>query len=296
MSLKAMTWAWAQDVPIATKAVLLALADHADDEGDCWPGAKGVAAKCRISHRTVRYHLAILRNKRLITSTPNKRPDGSQMSNSYHLPVNILTDPMQLMTSPHATDDIPPMQPVAYHESPSESSIESSKGVSPNGDTKKVLSKALEKSFALFWEAYPRKKAKGDAETAWGKLRPTDELCQTILQALTLQKQHSGWDDRKYIPYPSSWLNGRRWEDELLEGGNNGTTGGSVSKARPDSGAAARPARSTKFAKYGVRAIDLPELDGADREAAERWLADAKQRGEGRLSDDPRSPGAPWDG
>jgi hypothetical protein len=33
---------------------------------------------------------------------------------------------------------------------------------------------------------------------------------------LALQRQSAQWqrDDGQFIPHPSTWLNGRRWEDE----------------------------------------------------------------------------------
>ncbi len=38
----------------------------------------------------------------------------------------------------------------------------------------------------------------------------------TILNSLEQQKHSVQWtkDGGQYIPYPATWLNGRRWEDE----------------------------------------------------------------------------------
>jgi|SoiMetStandDraft_2_1073263.scaffolds.fasta_scaffold08327_3 hypothetical protein len=71
--------------------------------------------------------------------------------------------------------------------------------------------------FSLFWKSYPRKTAKGDAERAWRKLNPSEELQQTILAAVERAKQSEQWqrDGGRFIPYPTTWLNGRRWEDEV---------------------------------------------------------------------------------
>lgn len=66
--------------------------------------------------------------------------------------------------------------------------------------------------FEKFWEKYPRKAAKQDAVKAWGKLKADEALLETILAAL--DRQIPLWDDPQFIPYPASWLNGRRWEDE----------------------------------------------------------------------------------
>ena len=44
---------------------------------------------------------------------------------------------------------------------------------------------------------------------------PSEEV-DTILARLEISK-HGEWKDKdlQYIPYPATWLNGRRWEDEI---------------------------------------------------------------------------------
>lgn len=71
--------------------------------------------------------------------------------------------------------------------------------------------------FERFWEAYPKKTAKLEAEKAFIKLNVNDGLLDTMLTAL--EKQSSQWQQMQYIPYPATWLNGRRWEDELESSG-----------------------------------------------------------------------------
>jgi hypothetical protein len=72
-------------------------------------------------------------------------------------------------------------------------------------------------AFDRFWQAYPKKKAKADAERAWKKLDPDPALVRVILAALEAQKQSDEWCKQggQFIPYPASWLNGGRWKDEL---------------------------------------------------------------------------------
>jgi hypothetical protein len=49
-----MNWAWRQNLPSTAKLVLLALADAADDEGNCWPSVATIAGKAGVTTRTVR--------------------------------------------------------------------------------------------------------------------------------------------------------------------------------------------------------------------------------------------------
>lgn len=71
--------------------------------------------------------------------------------------------------------------------------------------------------FAKFWQAYPRRVGKANALKAWGKLSPDDDLTEKIVGAVERQKRTDQWqrDEGRYIPHPATWLNQRRWEDEI---------------------------------------------------------------------------------
>lgn len=71
--------------------------------------------------------------------------------------------------------------------------------------------------FDRFWHHYPRKLDKKNAKKSFNKLKPDKELTETIIKQLERFKDTKEWKDEngKYIPYPSTWLNGRRWEDEF---------------------------------------------------------------------------------
>ncbi len=89
-------------------------------------------------------------------------------------------------------------------------------GHSEAGSRRPARAEAAPEGFAAFWTAYPRKVAKQAALRAWAKLAPADGLLDRIMGTLEVQKQSDQWqrDSGAYIPYPASWLNGRRWEDE----------------------------------------------------------------------------------
>lgn len=86
--------------------------------------------------------------------------------------------------------------------------------------TKKVKNDKKDKEdtydyFADFWKEYPRKVAKADAVKAFAKLKMNDELMEVLMAGLYRATASESWlkDGGKFIPYPASWLNGRRWED-----------------------------------------------------------------------------------
>lgn len=71
--------------------------------------------------------------------------------------------------------------------------------------------------FDTFWQAYPRKTAKPQAAKAFARLRPDDALLSQMLLVLALQRETDQWkrEGGQFIPHASTWLNNRRWEDEM---------------------------------------------------------------------------------
>ena len=71
--------------------------------------------------------------------------------------------------------------------------------------------------FPKFWALYPRKQDKAKALKAWAKLKVTDELFTVIAKGLGSQVVSADWlkDSGQFIPHPATWLNGKRWEDEI---------------------------------------------------------------------------------
>jgi hypothetical protein len=66
--------------------------------------------------------------------------------------------------------------------------------------------------FDTFWKAYPKKQAKVAAWKAWSKIGSGE--ISGILAGIEAAKQTDQWK-RGFIPNPATFLNGRRWEDEL---------------------------------------------------------------------------------
>ncbi len=71
--------------------------------------------------------------------------------------------------------------------------------------------------FGRFWEAYPKKIGNGSVEGWFKQYRPNDELAQRMIGKLTEMKQSKSWQeaDGKYIPAPITWLEEKRWNDEV---------------------------------------------------------------------------------
>lgn len=75
-------------------------------------------------------------------------------------------------------------------------------------------------TFQQFWDAYPRKEDKGKARKAW-KTHNCAPLVDLILATVERYKKTDQWqkDAGQFIPHPTTWLNGKRWEDEPAASG-----------------------------------------------------------------------------
>lgn len=88
MSIEALSWAWEQKLKPGPKLVLLALADHADHEGVCWPGFDGLAAKTGMSRSTVIENVKQLVALELVTVEKRADSNGHRASNRYILHIS----------------------------------------------------------------------------------------------------------------------------------------------------------------------------------------------------------------
>ena len=86
------------------------------------------------------------------------------------------------------------------------------------GDKSKdgLVPKHKPERFMKLWAIWPKKrrKARREAVKAWDRLKASDELLNEMSAALAKQMEGADWKRGIGVPYPSTWLNGRRWEDE----------------------------------------------------------------------------------
>jgi hypothetical protein len=99
---------------------------------------------------------------------------------------------------------------------------------SKSGPRSPFKSKRQEQLFDEFWAEYPKKRSKGQAEKTWVKLKPDEQLFEAIMTGLKRAKTSADWakNGGQYIPYPSTWLNAKGWEDdyrplEVINGGRS---------------------------------------------------------------------------
>jgi hypothetical protein len=187
----AMVWA---NSPYRGEALLLhlALADFANDEGMCFPSQKTLARKARCSENYVRVAVKRMVKDGLLEITAPANGRGN--ANTYQL-------------KPHSANPHSPVPHSPRRETPF---AEKSTPLIKNHQEP-----SLSEEFNQFWDAYPRKVAKGIAKKAFGKAF-ANHPDLTIGRLLESVKQYeASVTDIKYCAYPATWLNGERWMDNL---------------------------------------------------------------------------------
>ena len=79
-----------------------------------------------------------------------------------------------------------------------------------------------ETQFNKFYSKYPKKVKKQNVKKWFEKNKPSSELFSSMMSSLEQFRGSKDWlkDNGQYIPYPSTWLNQRRWEDEDIQTNN----------------------------------------------------------------------------
>lgn len=89
----------------------------------------------------------------------------------------------------------------------------------PNHTNKENI---IKEKFDAFWKCYPRKVAKSVALKSFSKINIDDNLFSQIMSKLEEYKKSYDWtkDNGQFIPHPATWLNQKRWEDEIISRNN----------------------------------------------------------------------------
>lgn len=228
--------AWeVRGVSLAEKAVLVRLADRADNQGVCFPGLTSLADDLGVQQRTVsraivklaeRGHVSILREATATKSrkyrvhptppapdappVPNAPPDtnagGSCTKRTRGTALDAPGDLYQTHPNHHTTVIEPPRITTAG---------EGGELLALEPD--QVKSKPDPKtSFDQFWKAWPKKDNKKEAFAVWKRINPPPEILAKILADVEKRTAAFDWKNtpHRFFPGPVPYLNGSRWEDQ----------------------------------------------------------------------------------
>jgi hypothetical protein len=205
-----------------------------DKSGKCWPGMDTLVKMSHLSKPTVKKAINELIQVGKLTKVLRKGPTGIDLSPLYYMPDIARGKDV----TPRGNENTPrgkdvtgegqsPFQGRGKDVTPNLTIYNLSKElnppISPQGELKEQQKrgKIQEEMFDVFWAAYPKKKSKGQAEKAWAKIKPDEQLQNRILKSLEQAKTSAEWTKQggEFIPHPATWLNAKGWEDEYSSGG-----------------------------------------------------------------------------
>lgn len=232
MSIRTLTRVWESSRHAGTDLLmLLAIADFADDDGAAYPSVEKLARKCRMKPRNCQYILRVLTDSGELEIHQNQGPKGT---NLYQVNLAALgvqqsawvqgSAGVQQSARRGAKLCAKPLQPIAPEPSVNrqEPSTQPARRKNPRRASSPSASDFVTDGFSDFWERYPRKEDKTKAQKVWSRMKPKGQLLADVMAGLQRARASEQWqkDGGKYIPYPATWLNGRRWEDEIQSPGD----------------------------------------------------------------------------
>lgn len=181
-------------------------------QGHCWPKREALAEITGYSVRKIAQATADL----VTLGWIEKIGDGGRSKPSHYL---IKTMPETGMVSPEI---VPETGTPTMPEMGMVSAENSARNGHPHGIDQEIKQTNEQinppsplNGFDRFWNTYPKKRSKGDAEKAWKAIRPSELLAETIVLAVQQAKTSDDWrkENGKYIPYPATYLRAKGWED-----------------------------------------------------------------------------------
>ena len=85
MSLKIMNIGFSSNLKPTAKLIYIAIADFANDEGECFPSKSKIAEKASVSMSTLKYYIRAFENLRIIKTEQTYRKNGSKSSLLYKI-------------------------------------------------------------------------------------------------------------------------------------------------------------------------------------------------------------------
>lgn len=212
MSVRTMAKVWEYSQHGGTELLaLLALADFADDDGNSFPSVGTLARKCRLQPRRMNYILASLEESGEVEIRKNKGRLGTNLYKIRLLSQGVHSNAGVQSSAGVQSDAGRGCTPVRepLHSSAPKPSLT----IKEPSKRQKLHSE----HFDVFYAAYPRKVGKTQAIKAFKSAKVDEQLLQVILADIDRRMSGGEWTVEKvqFIPHPSTYLNNRRWEDEV---------------------------------------------------------------------------------
>lgn len=237
-----MEWAMRQKLPSVTKLVLTVIAFHHNHEtGRCDPGKQAISRMAGIGKRTADDHVSKLAVHGLLLIAGRC---GRSQTNTYTINFGCelcLIGPSNecrtCIAKGAGAAPFPEIKGAGAAPFPEEKGADDDKKrcssrqekvqeLHPNkeGTRKEQGSAQAQKCataqsqgmrFPEFWQAYPKKRDRRKAEQVWKSHKLDGKASMIIADVRRRLAEDRQWQDVQFIPYPTTYLRNRRWEDDI---------------------------------------------------------------------------------
>ena len=197
-------------------ALLLVLADIANDDGRAFPSLTTLGRRVNRGERVVRRTVLDLVRAGVINGSERR---GTTTMYDLTPVLQYTPEPQDTPEPGYRTTPEPQDTPPRHQGSgapgtavPAEPSLTLTE---PEGEpTHARASQAVTApdAFEEFWAAYPRRTDKKRARAAWAKALRSHDATQLVQWARAFAADPN-LPESQFVPHPSTWLNGERWTD-----------------------------------------------------------------------------------
>lgn len=206
MAVEWITWALEQALPSGPKFVLVALANRANQDGECWPSQEDLARQTGQTRQSVNRQIRVLCDAGFLEKQERRREDGYKSSSNYILRKNKLRN--RSLRNNKAKSQV----------TQSDNNVSSTKILEPSlgtvSNAREEIASSVPNPFWVWYDRYPHKVGKGAAEKSfWQAIKKTslENLLDGLDRYIRTKPPDRAWCN------PSTWLNQERWLDNPQE-------------------------------------------------------------------------------
>lgn len=214
MSVLWIGWAYKKTTGSASaKAILVKIADNANDDGIAWPSIKTIAEHVELSPRAVQNNIRRLADDGFL-KIEERYVGGVQLPNFYQL-IETVHETTGGVNDLQGGGRVQQMQGGGAADAGGGGAAGAPK---PSVVKPSTVSNSVERSFKEdfqdWYEHYPRRVARGAAEKALAKAMRDGATLEALIEGTKRYAAQVEGKEAQYIKHPSTWLNGQCWLDE----------------------------------------------------------------------------------
>lgn len=221
------------NLSMAERIVMFSLAGRIGNHKDTWVSQKTLSEECGVSDRYLRQITTLLEDKKIIKTEKSGRNNRYSLLIQHRNCSSAIEDEQRNHSSGnvveyrnHSSGVRGTTVPVSLPKKP-EIPIINPELMPPPKNLKETMKETLKANrqslvenapsrFDDFWAVYPSKENKKKAKAVWTKKKLDLKADMIIADVIRRKACHKKWLEG-FIPHPTTYLNGERWEDEITE-------------------------------------------------------------------------------